>query len=180
MIFTTQDFIAMQIITPVDSLYSDFHLFLGLTRCQLMKDLLYIYGKPNLIAHKVFSKVFRKSLFPHKSVKFFFILVTVKDKLTDLWGNRLLHNFFKNTVREIKSFWDRARPLRRTREALRAAGRTQGTAPDLRQKSRYESTFNPKVNIRVNFRSSQRMISGVWNGASSGAGSKSLENLITS
>jgi hypothetical protein len=35
----------------------------------------------------VFSKSFRKSQFPNKFVNLFCILVIVKDKLTDLWGN---------------------------------------------------------------------------------------------
>jgi len=32
-------------------------------------------------------KSFCKSQFPHKSVNSFFLLVIVKDKLTDLWGS---------------------------------------------------------------------------------------------
>jgi len=39
------------------------------------------------ISHKVFSKSFCKSQFPHKSINLFFILVIVKGKLTYLWGN---------------------------------------------------------------------------------------------
>ena len=39
-----------------------------------------------LISHKVFVKLFCKRQFPHKFVNLFFILVIVKDKLTDLWG----------------------------------------------------------------------------------------------
>ena len=42
-------------------------------------------SRSGLISHKVFEKLFCKSQFPHKSVNFFFILVIVKDKLTDLW-----------------------------------------------------------------------------------------------
>jgi hypothetical protein len=38
------------------------------------------------ISHKVFPKFFCKSQFPLKSVILFLILVTKKDKLTDLWG----------------------------------------------------------------------------------------------
>ena len=38
---------------------------------------------PKLISHKVFWK----SQFPHKSVNLLFILVVIKDKLTDLWGS---------------------------------------------------------------------------------------------
>ena len=39
------------------------------------------------ISHEVFFKSFCKSQFPHKSVNLFFILVIVKDRLTDLWGS---------------------------------------------------------------------------------------------
>ena len=124
------------------------------------RSALHLWRAKSYRTQSVFEGVSQKSI-PPQICQFFLILVTVKDKLTDLWGNRLLHNFFKNTVREIKSFWDRARPLRRTREALRAAGRTQGTATDLRQKSTYGSTFNPTVNTRVNFLPGQRMMPGV-------------------
>ena len=44
-------------------------------------------GGASLISQKIFIKSFRESQFPHKSVTSFFILVTVKDKLTDLWGS---------------------------------------------------------------------------------------------
>ena len=40
-----------------------------------------------LISHKVLLKSFCKSQFSHKSVNLFFILIIVKDKLTDLWGS---------------------------------------------------------------------------------------------
>ena len=39
------------------------------------------------ISHKVVLTSIFKSRFPHKSVNLFFILVIVKDKLTDLWGS---------------------------------------------------------------------------------------------
>jgi len=39
------------------------------------------------ISHEVFITSFCKSPFSHKSVNVFFILVTVKDDLTDLWGS---------------------------------------------------------------------------------------------
>ena len=42
---------------------------------------------PALISQKVFIKSFCKSQFPHKSVNLFFILVIIKDKLTNLCGN---------------------------------------------------------------------------------------------
>ena len=41
MIFTAQIFIAMKITTQLDSFWSKFHLFPGLQRCQLTRDLLY-------------------------------------------------------------------------------------------------------------------------------------------
>ena len=53
------------------------------------------------ISHKVLLKSICKSQLPHKSVKLFFILVMVKDKLTDLLGSRLLQNNFKNPLCEI-------------------------------------------------------------------------------
>ena len=40
----------------------------------------------DLISHKVFLKSVCKGQFPHKSVKLFFTLAIVKDKLTDLWA----------------------------------------------------------------------------------------------
>ena len=40
-----------------------------------------------LISRRVVLKSFCKREFPHKSVNLFFILVIVKDKLTDLWGS---------------------------------------------------------------------------------------------
>ena len=49
-----------------------------------------------------FFKSFCKSQFPHKYVNFFFILVTVKDKLTDLWGSGILQFVFTNALFEIK------------------------------------------------------------------------------
>ena len=55
-----------------------------------------------LISHKVFLKSFCKSQLPNKSVNLFFILVIVKDKLTDLWGSCLFPNDFKNTLCEIR------------------------------------------------------------------------------
>ena len=39
------------------------------------------------ISLSVFIKLFRKGRFPHKSFNVFFILVRIKDKLTDLWRN---------------------------------------------------------------------------------------------
>ena len=39
------------------------------------------------MSHEVFMNSFCKSQFPHKSVNLFFILVTIKDKLTDLCGS---------------------------------------------------------------------------------------------
>ena len=39
------------------------------------------------ISHKLFIKSFCKSQFLHKSVNLFLILVIIKDKFTDLFGN---------------------------------------------------------------------------------------------
>jgi len=50
------------------------------------------------ISHKVFLRAFCKSRLTHKSVNVFFILVIVKNKLTDLCGNRLLQDDFKLKV----------------------------------------------------------------------------------
>ena len=51
------------------------------------------------IPHIEFFQSFRKSQFPHKSVNLFFILVIVKDKLTDLWGGGV--DFFKMTSKTL-------------------------------------------------------------------------------
>ena len=39
-----------------------------------------------IVSQKVFIKSFCKKTFPHKFVYLFFILVRIKNKLTDLWG----------------------------------------------------------------------------------------------
>ena len=52
MIFVTQVFIVMQITTQVHSLCTEFHLFSGLERCQLMRDLLYKTTPFALSRHK--------------------------------------------------------------------------------------------------------------------------------
>ena len=49
------------------------------------------------ISHEVSIKSFCKSQFPHKLVNLFFTSVMMKDKLTDLWGNRFLKTDFVNT-----------------------------------------------------------------------------------
>ena len=46
-----------------------------------------------------FMKSFCKSQFPHESVNFFFMLVAMKERVTDLCGNRLLQNDLINTLR---------------------------------------------------------------------------------
>ena len=56
-----------------------------------------------LISHNEFLKSFCKRQCPHKSVNLFFTLVIVTDKLTDLWGSRLLQHAFKNTLCEINT-----------------------------------------------------------------------------
>ena len=40
-----------------------------------------------IISQKVFIKSFPKIQFPHKCVNLFVTLVTINDKLTDLYGN---------------------------------------------------------------------------------------------
>ena len=44
------------------------------------------------------SKVVSKSQFPHKFANLLFMSVIVSDKLTDLWGSKLLQNDFKTTL----------------------------------------------------------------------------------
>ena len=56
----------------------------------------------NLISHKVFFKSFCRSQLHHKSVNLSFTIASIKNKLTDFCGNRLLQNDFKNTLCEIK------------------------------------------------------------------------------
>ena len=48
--------------------------------------------QPELIAHNVFLKSFCKSQLPHKSANLSFTITNIKNKLTDLCGNRLLQN----------------------------------------------------------------------------------------
>jgi hypothetical protein len=43
-----------------------------------------------------------QSQFSHKSVNLFSILVIIKDKLTNLWGNRLFRHDFMNTFCAVK------------------------------------------------------------------------------
>ena len=57
-----------------------------------------------LLPHsKVFSKPFRRSQLPHKSVNLSFTITRIKNKLTEICGNWLLQNDVKNTLCEIKS-----------------------------------------------------------------------------
>ena len=58
---------------------------------------------PEFISQNCFTMSFGKSQFPHKSVNIFFILVMIKDKLTDLSGNRLLQTDFRITFCEINT-----------------------------------------------------------------------------
>ena len=57
--------------------------------------------QPVSIYEKVFIKMFCKSHVWHKSVDFFFISTNIKNKLTDLCGNRLLQNDLINTLCEM-------------------------------------------------------------------------------
>ena len=59
-------------------------------------------GATQLISHRVFSTSLCRSQFPQKSINLLFTSVKVKDTLTDLWWSRLLQNFFKNVLCEIK------------------------------------------------------------------------------
>ena len=54
-----------------------------------------------LISHNVFLKTLCESQFPYEFVNVFLILEIVKDKLTNLCGNRLLQNDLKETLCEI-------------------------------------------------------------------------------
>ena len=54
-------------------------------------------GKIGFISPKVFLRSFCKGRFPHKSVNLSFNVTDMKNKLTDLCGNRLLQSDFKNT-----------------------------------------------------------------------------------
>jgi hypothetical protein len=56
-----------------------------------------------LISQKVLVKSFSKIQLPHKSVNVSFIITNVKNKLTDVCGNRLLQNGLINTSCEIKA-----------------------------------------------------------------------------
>ena len=60
-------------------------------------------GLSTLISLKVFSRSFCRSPFPHKSVYLSFIIIDIKKKLTDLYGNWLLRDDFINTWCEINS-----------------------------------------------------------------------------
>ena len=51
--------------------------------------------------HKLFKESFCKSSFPHKSNNLSFILEIIKDKFTDLCGDRLLQKYLINTFCEV-------------------------------------------------------------------------------
>ena len=55
------------------------------------------------LTYSVLKVVLQKSQFPHKFVNSLFILVIIKDKLTDLYGSLLLRNDFINTFLEISA-----------------------------------------------------------------------------
>ena len=54
-------------------------------------------GVRGSISHKEFITSFCKSLFPDELVKLSFIITNIKNRLTDLCGNRLLQNDLMNT-----------------------------------------------------------------------------------
>jgi len=56
------------------------------------------FHEPGFCITQSVFKVFCKSQFPHTFVNSFFMLVIVKDKLTNLCGNWLLQNDFVNTL----------------------------------------------------------------------------------
>ena len=58
--------------------------------------------RSRFFSQKVFIKLFCKSQFPYKFVNLFLIIVMVKDKLADLYRNRLLQNNFINVLCEMK------------------------------------------------------------------------------
>ena len=60
------------------------------------------FWRGTFISQNMFIRSFCKSQFPHKSAKISFVLVIIKDMLTDLYGNWLLQNNFVNTVCEIR------------------------------------------------------------------------------
>ena len=63
-------------------------------RSQMADDVACRVWLADFISQKLFIKSFCKSQFPHKSSNLFFILVIIKDTLTNLWGNL----FFKTTL----------------------------------------------------------------------------------
>ena len=58
--------------------------------------------RQDFISHKMSVKSFCKSQFPHKFVILFFILVIMKDTLTNLSGNEVLRNDNINYLCEMK------------------------------------------------------------------------------
>ena len=59
-----------------------------------------------VISQKVFIKSFGKSQFTHRSVNLSFSITNLKNKLTDLCGNRLLRNNFITTFCGIREVLD--------------------------------------------------------------------------
>ena len=82
-----------------------------------------------LISQKVFMKLFCKSLFQQKCVNLVFILVIIKDKLTDLCGNGLLQNDVINTFCEISSY---AQDEREEKGLLRSSEGTCDNVPQMK------------------------------------------------
>ena len=60
-----------------------------------------------LLSHTMYLLDGFRNPLSHKTVNSFFILVTMKDKLTDLCGNRLLHNELEIISCEITLEWGR-------------------------------------------------------------------------
>ena len=48
---------------------------------------------------------FLESHLPHNNINLSFSIANIKNRLTDLCGNRDLQNEFENSLREIKLYW---------------------------------------------------------------------------
>ena len=62
----------------------------------------------DLISQKVFTTLFCKSQFPNQSVHVSFIIINIRDKLTDLCGDRLLQNDCINTFCEKRTLFPKS------------------------------------------------------------------------
>ena len=110
---------------------------------------------------------FCKSQFPHNSIDLFFMLVIVKDKLKDLWGNWLLQNEPWNTSCEIRPrihSWVRKRVTHRgkkERERVCVCVRERARERERKRDSR-EVICNPLVGRRVRLEAIRDLFT-TWN-----------------